>query len=191
MYGPMGDTVLKSELGRLKELWDSGHPDRKGIWMGYEDHILEECLERIDSVIPTTTTAPIGRIVQLTVPCLPTEPIKTTGQYEVVKFNGGASRSERKPDYSLVNKCAIEAIASRMTEGMIKHGRNNYRSGDADFVLETANHLLEHVMNFIAGDRSDNHLNAIGANFNILCWYRENRPETLAPFDDNQPAHGA
>lgn len=174
---------LPEEYGRIKALWDSGHPDRAGIWMSYEDHIFEECLTMLDEKagrIPVVGTVNFGPLEE-----------RFKMPPNVVKFSGGASRSERKPDYSLVNQVAVEAIAERMTAGAVKHGRHNYRGGDTDFVLETANHLLDHVLQFIAGDTSDNHLNAIGANFNILAWYRANKPETFAVFDDSIPHHGA
>lgn len=40
--------ALVAEYARIRELWDSGHPDRKGIWAAYEDFLFEECLMILD-----------------------------------------------------------------------------------------------------------------------------------------------
>ena len=34
----------RAEMAVLGELWHSGHPDRKGIWLAYEDNLFEEIL---------------------------------------------------------------------------------------------------------------------------------------------------
>lgn len=34
----------RAEMAALGELWHSGHPDRRGIWLAYEDNLFEEIL---------------------------------------------------------------------------------------------------------------------------------------------------
>ena len=62
-----------------------------------------------------------------------------------------------------------------MREGAETHGENNYQLGvgDADFIRDRINHLIEHARKYQAGDRSDDHLAAIRANAGMLIWLEE------------------
>lgn len=61
--------------------------------------------------------------------------------------------------------------------GVPVHGYGNYKLGDADFVMETWNHLIEHALKLKEGDTTDDHLGGVCANAHILCWYQCHKPE--------------
>lgn len=109
------------------------------------------------------------------------------GREQLVKFEGGASRCERKPDYSQVNVETVQLVAERKTLGAAKHGRHNYRNGGAEFIRETGNHLLEHALRLVNGDTRDDHLAAIAANLDILAWHRANKPAEYAQVLPGRP----
>lgn len=84
----------------------------------------------------------------------------------------GAKSSERKPRYDLIPFIALEREAVRMAEGAAVHGENNYQKGVGDeaFRKDRQNHALEHLLKYIAGDRSENHLAAVRCNAGMLEW---------------------
>ena len=45
---PFEDTRPKRELAELQTLWDSKHPDRRGIAQGMEDWIAEDAIENVE-----------------------------------------------------------------------------------------------------------------------------------------------
>jgi hypothetical protein len=162
------------EYARLKALWDSGHPDREGIWRGYEDHLLEESLELIAKKEREMTVGSIA-----------------FGPMEGVKFEGGAQRSERQPRYDLLEDCFLVDTAERMAKGEINHGRDNYKHGGPEFVLETYNHFMAHLLALREGDETDNHMQAICANAQILDWHWNHKRYNFALLQAAQPHHGA
>jgi hypothetical protein len=170
--------MIEAEYARLKALWDSGHPDREGIWRGYEDWILEECLELSGNVKTT-----VGSIAQLTEIALPESPC--------VKFEGGAQRSEFQPPYYLLEDCFLVDTSERMRKGELSHGRDNYKQGGPEFVLETYNHFMAHLLALREGDETDNHMQAICANAQILDWHWNHKRYNFALLQGTQPHHNA
>jgi hypothetical protein len=90
-------------------------------------------------------------------------------------FPSGAKSSEQKPRFDLIPFEALSREAIRMAEGAAAHGENNYRkgAGDAAFIRDRVNHLLEHALRYAAGDRSDDHLAAIRCNAAMLMWLEQ------------------
>lgn len=95
------------------------------------------------------------------------------------RLEGGARRSERKPAYYMVDIELLRAAGERMEKGRLVHGRANYRQGGPEFVVETFDHLVDHLWLWLAGDSEDDHLAAVVANVQILRWHEVNRPENL------------
>lgn len=61
----------------------------------------------------------------------------------------GAKSSERKPDYHLVPfGVFLRRLAARYSAGSEKYGKGNWRRGlgDQEYVMERANHTLEHLL---------------------------------------------
>lgn len=90
-------------------------------------------------------------------------------------FVSGAKSTEQKPRYDLLELCAIRRWAQRMAHGAASHGERNYQNGagDAEFVQDRVNHMLEHAHKYASGDQSDDHLGAIMANAGMLIWLEE------------------
>lgn len=90
-------------------------------------------------------------------------------------FTSGAHSNEEKPRYDLVPACALRREAIRMAEGARDHGDKNYQKGigDTRFMQDRVNHLVEHIIQYADGDRSDDHLAAIRCNAGILIWLEE------------------
>lgn len=87
------------------------------------------------------------------------------------KFENGASRSHHAPRYELIPKAAIDRLVTRLTLGADIHGPNNWRGGGPSFVEQTKRHLVEHVLNYIEGDTTDDHLGAVLCNASFLAHF--------------------
>ncbi len=85
-------------------------------------------------------------------------------------FSSGARSSEAAPRYDLVPLASIQRQAARMAAGAASHGPRNYLKGvdDDAFVADRKNHLIGHILAYVAGDTSDDHLGAILANAGML-----------------------
>lgn len=86
-------------------------------------------------------------------------------------YENGSTRSELTLRYDLIPKAAFDAIARRLELGAPKHGERNWEGGGAEFVKATKNHLLAHVLAYIAEGNPED-LDAIGANFAFLAHFR-------------------
>lgn len=85
-------------------------------------------------------------------------------------FTSGAKSSEPGTRYDLLELEFLKRVADRMAQGAASHGERNYLKGAADpqFIQDRKNHLIAHVLKYVAGDTSDDHLAAAGANLNML-----------------------
>lgn len=88
-----------------------------------------------------------------------------------VKFEGGATRSHHAPHYELVPKAAIDRLVKRLELGAAIHGANNWRKGGPDFIAQTKRHLVEHLLNYLSGDATDDHLSAVLCNAAFLAHF--------------------
>lgn len=100
-------------------------------------------------------------------------------------LEGGARRSEKKPPYYMLELEALAGTARRMEMGRLHHGRDNFKSGGPEYIVETYNHLFDHVLRFgtgvpdAEGDTVQDHLDAVGANYLILAWHLKHHPENF------------
>lgn len=100
-----------------------------------------------------------------------------TNQLEKQAFEGGATRTKKDVDFSLLSKAAMMALGRRHTLGAEKHGRNNWRKGGEEFRLATISHLMEHLLDYIEnGNANDDNTGAIICNAAFLCDYEERMP---------------
>lgn len=89
-----------------------------------------------------------------------------------VSYEGGASRSEAKPDYHLVNPQFNRLVAEAMTEGRKSKGEYNYRSGGPEFIKSCYTHALEHLYGLIEEpEKAAEHIGHCAANLNMLVYF--------------------
>lgn len=92
-------------------------------------------------------------------------------------FEGGATRSKKDIDLTLIPKSSIMALGRRLTLGAERHGKNNWRKGGDEFRLATITHLMEHLLDYIEnGNAEEANTDAIICNAAFLCEYEERSP---------------
>jgi hypothetical protein len=104
---------------------------------------------------------------------------KHSGKFERIRPELGAGST--KLDYSFY-EVPVEGqfrVSSRFRLGKSKYGLNNWKNGNAMFVLERMNHVENHWMLFKRdGNKYDDNLGAVLWGLYVLCWYETNRPST-------------
>jgi len=68
--------------------------------------------------------------------------------------------------YDLICPTALRGLAKTMAEGLNKYGLDNWSKGMD--ILETANHAITHIYQWLGGDRSEPHLDHAMANLAFL-----------------------
>ncbi len=71
-------------------------------------------------------------------------------------FDSGAKRQELEPRFDLISPNALRRLAMTTAEGAKKYGEHNWRNGIPSSNL--LNHAINHIYEYIAGDRSEDHL---------------------------------
>lgn len=98
------------------------------------------------------------------------------------KYEGGATRSVQDINYELIPKAALDALGRRLTLGMPKHGRDNWRKGGVEFVNATISHLQQHLADYVEnGNANDGNTDAIICNAAFLCFYELKYPRKKKP----------
>lgn len=99
-------------------------------------------------------------------------------------FDTGAVRSASiagegtKPvRYDLISAIALRRLAETYAEGAIKYSANNWRRGIP--VSNLLNHALGHVVAFMAGDRTEDHMAHAAWNLFAVMEFEETRPELV------------
>lgn len=88
-------------------------------------------------------------------------------------FNTGARRDIQvnKPRYDLIPPIALKRVADLYARGAQKYGENNYQKG-IPFRRVYAS-LFRHMMQYVEGDRVEDHLAAVAWNAFALMYYEE------------------
>lgn len=91
------------------------------------------------------------------------------------EYETGAVRSADCDDirYDLITPIGLRALARTCAEGAEKFGASNWEKGMP--VTDLLNHAIAHIYNFLAGDRSEDHLghaawNVLGAIHSYELW---------------------
>jgi hypothetical protein len=92
-------------------------------------------------------------------------------------FSSGATRSSKKPDYTLIEPSFLSGIAGVLEDGLKKYGRNNWVKGGKDFAQDSINHCIEHLFKFANGDRSEEHLLHAACGLMFLNYFNQKNPE--------------
>ena len=97
----------------------------------------------------------------------------------LVQFESGATRSSELQGlrYDLIPFVALRRLAARYGLGAEIHGDRNWEGGVP--ASETANHAVQHLFKWLAGDRSEDHLAAAAWGCFALMYYEETRPECI------------
>ena len=160
----------RAELATVHATLLAGHTDIHGLLLAYKDWSLEERLimAEIES----------ARMVREWGSKWPTAP--PVAEEAPLKLEGGAQRSERKPAFYHLCRAVLELLCERMLHGETKHGRDNYKSGGPEFVQESYDHLVDHVLRLREepGNMRE-HMGAILANGHILAWHWLYKPENF------------
>lgn len=93
---------------------------------------------------------------------------------------GTATRRGTRLFYSLIPFIALERIAQRYTVGAEIHGENNWKDNMPIHVI--VDHMIEHLKKWSMGDKSDDHLGAIGWAACALIWYSVNKPKMVEEY---------
>lgn len=106
------------------------------------------------------------------------------------QFDSGAKSSEEAPRYDLLEGAFLHRVCRRMAQGAASHGERNYRQGASDplFIRDRINHLMEHARKLLDGDRSEDHLGAIGANCNMLAFLIPEHETPPPTYDEKRDA---
>jgi hypothetical protein len=92
----------------------------------------------------------------------------------------GSTRSVMTERYDLISPVGLRRLARRYAVGAEKHGERNWERGQKAGVV--INHMLKHLNDFSAGDRSDDHLAAVAWGAFALMHFQEHCPEMFAGF---------
>lgn len=92
------------------------------------------------------------------------------------EFSTGSLRDtdDGKPDYSLISTHGLTRLAHLMTRGAKKYGKHNWAKGQpvSRFLASAFRHLMQYMM----GDRTEDHLAAVAFNvFGIIHVEEENK----------------
>ena len=80
-------------------------------------------------------------------------------------------------DLLLSNPEALQRIAATYGEGFQKYGANNWKKGFPESVL--LNHAMAHLIQYMTGDVSEDHLAHAVWNLTTLMWMQQHKPELL------------
>lgn len=108
------------------------------------------------------------------------EPPKVDPNFHV--FSSGTLRQELKPRYDLIPFEAFRRLALTYTEGAKKYGDNNWKNGGKDFLQDVPNHIIEHLMQWISGCRSEDHLAHAAWGLFTLMYFEEKERKTTAAY---------
>ena len=107
---------------------------------------------------------------------------------------GGATRSERAPDHTLVPTEGLRCIVQRFELGREAHGSWQWlrsldtRENAEAFCHEAVNHIHEHLAQMLVdGTKKDDHLGAIGWGVCVLAYARKQFGDEVLPVQPKPP----
>lgn len=108
--------------------------------------------------------------------------VKDSGARE--RYASGMERdtTEGKPDYTLIPLEFLERWAWHMTKGAVKYGRDNWRlAAGAEELTRFEGSALRHMMQWLRGDRSEDHASAVAFNVAAAEYVRGKIAEAQKP----------
>lgn len=100
-------------------------------------------------------------------------------QENLQTFDTGSVRNQDAANvrYDLISPVGLRRLAETCSEGSKKYGDRNWEKGQP--ASELLNRTLKHVNDWIAGDRSEDHLAHAAWNLFALMHFEERMPEML------------
>lgn len=98
---------------------------------------------------------------------------------ELIRYPSGATRSAdaERARYDLLSPVALQAYAERMGMGVAAHGERNWERGMP--MSAVIRHLMRHLVLWMAGDKSDDHLAAVIWNAAAAVHFERTRPDLI------------
>jgi hypothetical protein len=100
-----------------------------------------------------------------------------TGCVRSVLFPIGEGGFPIRLDLVLLNDVAMRRLGATYGEGQAKYGTFNWQKGFNESVYMA--HAMEHLLLYMAGDKSEDHLAHACWNLMTLMWVQEKKPELL------------
>lgn len=94
-----------------------------------------------------------------------------------------ATSSKLEMDFHDLPYAGLASAARRFFYGRKRHGRFNWKKGDAVFAEERLKHLVNHVILFCE-ERQQEDLDAIICNAMMLAWYKDKKILSSNPIND-------
>lgn len=85
------------------------------------------------------------------------------------------------PSFELLEKCMLERVAKVMTAGAKKYGEYNWRKFNPEQVKDIPRHAFMHMVQYMEGDKTEDHLANCICNCMMMMWYEENDKNRLLP----------
>lgn len=96
------------------------------------------------------------------------------------------------PFYTKIDAEFLREMAEVLTAGSVNYDPHllieNWRLGDLEFFHDRANHLLEHIYKWLAGDRTEKHLAHAACNLQMLMFAEKRGIYNPLPVDDKMQA---
>ena len=96
------------------------------------------------------------------------------------------------PFYTKIDAEFLREMAEVLTAGSVNYDPHllieNWRLGDLEFFHDRANHLLEHIYKWLAGDRTEKHLAHAACNLQMLIFAEKRGIYNPLPVDDKMQA---
>lgn len=105
--------------------------------------------------------------------------VKKVGTGECHEFETGSVRSKDVDDkrYSLLDPEFFSRAAKAAAEGEVKYGRDNWLKGQQ--ASRVFDHLIDHLLRWQTGDRSEDHLGHASWNIMALMHFERERPDMM------------
>ena len=87
--------------------------------------------------------------------------VKDSGVRKEYKSGMVRDTQEGKPNYNLIDKDFLKALAQHLTLGMAKYGRDNWKNANSEEeLLRFQDSAFRHMMQWLNGEVDENHMAA-------------------------------
>lgn len=89
------------------------------------------------------------------------------------------TREHFYPKFELLTPEIFERMAKVMTSGAEKYGEKNWQNFTPELVQDIQRHAFMHIMQYMQGDKSEDHLANCACNLMMLAWYEARQNDVL------------